>query len=365
MKTLKIFGDIVSNSGCKMTPEDVCLSDVKEFLDTLEDNEPFEVQICSCGGDVYQGIAIYNLIKESSKTHPVTTHVISLAASIASIIACAGEMVIDSNSYLMIHLPFSCGFTGNALEMESEIKNLNQIKDTLISIYKTKFDLSEKEIEDLMIAETWIDASSISDYGINAKVNDVEEFRLAASLKKNYKKFNNLPINIKDLVKMEEKEKEELESTETEEKETVDNPVEEEKTEEVKEVTETVEVEEVKEDTPTEEVTEEKTEEVIEPVEEVKTEEKDECVEEKEEENTQAKIIANYENKIMNFVKELKDKDDEISNLKNEIITIKNNLASLNGAVNRLSPVENKVDWKSLKGEEFFKYLKQHPELTK
>ena len=43
MKTLKIFGDIVSNSGCKNTPEDVCLSDVKSFLDTLEDNEPFEV----------------------------------------------------------------------------------------------------------------------------------------------------------------------------------------------------------------------------------------------------------------------------------------------------------------------------------
>lgn len=363
MKTLKIFGDIVSNSGCKMTPEDVCLSDVKTFLDTLEDTEPFEVQICSCGGDVYQGIAIYNLIKEASKNHPVTTHIISLAASIASIIACAGDMVIDSNSYLMIHLPFTCGFVGNALEMESEIKNLNQIKDTLISIYKTKFDLSEKEIEYLMIAETWIDATSISDYGINAKVNDVEEFRLAASLKKNYKKFNNLPINIKDLVKMEEKEKEEIETTE--EKETVDNPVEEvkeeEKTEEVKEETETVEVEEV---------TEEKKEEVVEPVEEEKTEElKDDCVEEEkkeyEEENTQAKIIANYENKILNFIKELKDKDDEISNLKNEIINIKNNINALNGAVNRLSPVENKVDWKSLKGEEFFKYLKQHPELTK
>lgn len=360
MKTLKIFGDIVSNSGCKNTPEDVCLSDVKSFLETLEKDEPYEVQICSCGGDVYQGIAIYNLIKESSKSHNVTTHVISLAASIASIIACAGDMVIDSNSYLMIHLPFSCGFVGNALEMENEIKNLNQIKETLISIYKTKFNLSEKEIEDLMIAETWIDANSISDYGIDAKVNEIEnEYQIAASIKKNIRKFNNIPINIKDLVKMEEKEKEEIETTETEEKETVDNTVE----EEVKE--ETVEVEEVKEDTPTEE----KTEEVIEPVEEEKTEEvKDECVEEeekKEEENAQAKIIANYENKILNFTKELKDKDDEISNLKNEIITIKNNLASLNGAVNRLSPIENKVDWKSLKGEDFFKYLKQHPELTK
>lgn len=43
MKTLKIFGDIVSNSGCKNTPEDVCLSDVKDFLETIEKNEPFEV----------------------------------------------------------------------------------------------------------------------------------------------------------------------------------------------------------------------------------------------------------------------------------------------------------------------------------
>lgn len=110
----------------------------------------------SPGGSVFDGVAIYNALDR----HPakVTTYVDGLAASIASIIALAGERVVmASNALFMIHNP-SGGVRGEAADMRKMADVLDKIKDTLVGTYASRTTLSTAELSDLLDAETWYTA---------------------------------------------------------------------------------------------------------------------------------------------------------------------------------------------------------------
>lgn len=92
---LCFFGDINSESlgeWQKYYPEDKAPSDVKDFLDQLENVSKINVHINSGGGSVFGGIAIYNMLKRFDAE--ITVYVEGLAASIASVIAMAGDKIV-------------------------------------------------------------------------------------------------------------------------------------------------------------------------------------------------------------------------------------------------------------------------------
>jgi len=60
---LYIYGDIVSSEWDKWTPEDTCPQDITDFLNGIDNNADLTVYINSCGGDVFAGIGIYNILK--------------------------------------------------------------------------------------------------------------------------------------------------------------------------------------------------------------------------------------------------------------------------------------------------------------
>ena len=105
----------------------------------------------------------------------------------------------------MVHLPW-CFAQGNALDLERQISTLEQLKKSMISIYKTKFRLSDDEIAKLLEEETWIDSSSIAKYKLDAEVVGTPAVKIAAKIKKNFK---NIP---KELISMETLEQEQEES---------------------------------------------------------------------------------------------------------------------------------------------------------
>jgi len=109
MKTFLIAGSIVDNEIDKWDSADVCVSDIKAFLDGLEDGEEVVLEITSYGGSVAAGIAMCNMLKQASANgHKTTAHVIGIAASMASAIACAcDELKIDSNAFMMVHNPWT------------------------------------------------------------------------------------------------------------------------------------------------------------------------------------------------------------------------------------------------------------------
>ena len=132
-------------------------------MNKLEKDEDFEIEITSYGGSVTAGLAICNLLKQASANgHKTTAHVIGIAASMASAIACAcDELKIDANAFLMVHNPWTMAL-GNAIDLRKEAEVLDQYRDALLAIYRTKFDTSDEVIKKMLDDETWIVGESAS-----------------------------------------------------------------------------------------------------------------------------------------------------------------------------------------------------------
>lgn len=126
MKAFLISGSIVDTDADKETFEDVTPAQVNAFLKSLEPNENIELNITSYGGSVTAGLAICNLLKQASANgHKTTAHVIGIAASMASAIACAcDELKIDANAFIMVHNPWTMTM-GNAIDLRKEAETLD------------------------------------------------------------------------------------------------------------------------------------------------------------------------------------------------------------------------------------------------
>ncbi|MDJ0806443.1 MAG: Clp protease ClpP [Gammaproteobacteria bacterium] len=126
------------------------------------------IRVNSYGGDVFQGHAIYNLIKGYDKGE-VTVFVDGIAASAASIIAMAGDKVLmPLNAMLMIHDPWTIAI-GNSDELLKTAETLDQIKQTIVNVYKDKTGMEDEEISNMMTEETWLDADQAAEFGFAVK----------------------------------------------------------------------------------------------------------------------------------------------------------------------------------------------------
>lgn len=123
-----------------------------------------DLRINSVGGDVFEGFAIFNLLKQSGLN--ITTYVDGLAASIASIIALAGKKVImGEGAQMMIHSAWTFSY-GNARDFENVVDRLLTIDDQLINTYVKKSKKSKAEVQGLVQAETWFTADQALDFGL-------------------------------------------------------------------------------------------------------------------------------------------------------------------------------------------------------
>lgn len=112
------------------------------------------VRLNSPGGDVFEGFAIYNLLKQHDGK--VTIHVDGLAASAASIIAMAGDEVhMPAASMMMIHDPWTMA-VGGVDDMLKTAELLEKVKDAIIPAYTERTGLDADEISTMMTAETWM-----------------------------------------------------------------------------------------------------------------------------------------------------------------------------------------------------------------
>ncbi|MEZ2773467.1 head maturation protease, ClpP-related [Acinetobacter pseudolwoffii] len=121
------------------------------------------VNINSPGGDVFEGLAIYNLLREY-KGH-VTVRILGVAASAASFIAMAAdEIQIARAGFFMIHNAWT-GLWGNRNDLRETADFLEQIDDTIADIYHVKSGLSMDELKADMDKERWINGRDAIDSG--------------------------------------------------------------------------------------------------------------------------------------------------------------------------------------------------------
>lgn len=294
----------------------------------MEDREEVEFEITSYGGSVSAGIAICNLIKKASaQGHKSTAHVIGIAASMASGIACAcDELKIDANAFLMVHNPWTVTM-GNANDMRKEADVLDTYRDALLAIYRTKFDASDEVIKKMLDDETWILGEQAPMFNLKCEVIPTQEPLRAAAFAKNMPKFLHTPKALEEIIM--EKEQEMKKQANDEQKEDAVEP----KAEETK-VEEPV-VEEPKAEESKDEVVESDTQPMEESTEEPKAEgemiakaEADKRVSGMQ--SAMAKqmndLKKDYEAKIADLEVQMKAKDEELTKAKAEVTSLTESL---------------------------------------
>lgn len=201
---LTLYGNI----GASFWEEGITAKSVADALKAMDPavNE-LTVRINSGGGDVFDGVAIYNRIKQFKGKKTVIVD--GLAASIASIIMLAGDEIILSEGVLvMIHLPWTMAM-GNRTDIENTVDRLRDVEEQMLTMYSKKTGQDRNILRGMLEKETWMDADQAIELGFATSKSEDESLPIAASVMKspwmakaprNYKSETALVTgNIKDL----------------------------------------------------------------------------------------------------------------------------------------------------------------------
>ena len=195
---LYFYSDIVSSYWDSWDDTDQYPESIKNFLDKVGDKD-LNIYINSGGGSVFAGIAIYNMLKRHKGYK--TVYVDGVAASIASVIAMAGDkIIIPNNAWLMIHKPWVATY-GNADELRQVSETLDKLQEGIINIYKEKLkdgvDIST--IEEMVNKETWLTGEDAFKY-FDIEISDsLEVFNKVESDYLN--RFTEIPKELTENVK--------------------------------------------------------------------------------------------------------------------------------------------------------------------
>lgn len=130
-----------------------------------------EVHINSYGGDVAEGVAIYNALRQSGKH--VTTVCDGFACSIASVIFMAGERrVMNSASLLMLHEPSFPNAGGNAKALRKQADDLDVISQLSKTAYLAPGGIEPEELDEVMSAETWVSPEQAVEWKLATDIAD-------------------------------------------------------------------------------------------------------------------------------------------------------------------------------------------------
>lgn len=154
---------IYSEIGENFWGEGVAASTFVPELNAIRANQ-IDLHINSYGGNVFDGMAMYTALQR----HParVTCYVDGVAASIASIVALAGdEVVMPSNAMLMIHNPMGSVYWGSEQVMRQMADSLAAIKAAMLNVYEEHSTKSRDELAAALDAETWLTADDAVAFG--------------------------------------------------------------------------------------------------------------------------------------------------------------------------------------------------------
>lgn len=202
---LYVYGEIVTDNTNWWTGEKddtlVGLKDFKEELDNLGDISDLNIYLNTPGGEVFVASTICSMLQRlkdnGTKIH---TFVDGLCASAGTFILMMGDDInMYQNSMIMIHKPVASCY-GNTLEFQKCIDLLDSIENsTMIPLYMKKALKSEDEIKAKIDAESWMGSTESSIY---FDINVLEDTNKAvACVDKNiFKKYKNVPNNLKNLL---------------------------------------------------------------------------------------------------------------------------------------------------------------------
>lgn len=163
--------------------------DFAKELKALGKVEQIDVRINSYGGDVFDGLAIYRqLVDHRAK---VTTYIDGIAASIASVIAMAGdEIVVAESGFVMVHNAWGVAM-GGPEDMETMAGLLRTTSASIRDVYIARTGSTDAAVSAWMDAETWFTGAEAVEHGFANRMS--ENMKAAAHLDPAKHKFRNVP----------------------------------------------------------------------------------------------------------------------------------------------------------------------------
>jgi ATP-dependent Clp endopeptidase proteolytic subunit ClpP len=195
--TAKAGGDLeillYDEIGESLFGESTTAKNFSEDLKTAGAVSRIHLRVNSPGGNVFDGLAIYNTLLAHGAT--VTAQVDGIAASIAGVILMAASKIsIAENALIMIHNPF-VATAGDAEDMRKMAETLDKVKSSMVTAYRRHAKKSKNEIAAMMDAETWMDADEAMDAGFADRVLSAgEDAGMAAAV--DLSKFRKVPQQI-------------------------------------------------------------------------------------------------------------------------------------------------------------------------
>ena len=237
---INIFGDITSWAWEEFG--EVSANMLSKQLEEMGNVKTINVHISSYGGEVKEGLAIYNALKNHKAK--VKTYCDGFACSIASVIFMAGdERIMSKSSLLMIHNAWM--FTsGNANELRKQADDLDKMTQASVNAYMEHVSISEKELKELLDNESWLDYEQCLEMGFATSiVGESKSEKASQSVRKK------LVQMILEKQAEDEEETEDEENTNNDDSPNVDEPnVDEPETEDEEETNEELDEEETSND---------------------------------------------------------------------------------------------------------------------
>jgi ATP-dependent Clp protease, protease subunit len=171
--------------------------DPKEFameLKALGDIKTLSVRINSRGGNVFDGVTIYNQLAQ----HPaaVNVYVDGLAASAASLVAMCGDKIcMADNSMMMIHNAMS-GMAGDANDLRAFADVLEKVSSTMAATYAKRTGMKVADVQKMMDEETWFTAQEAVDNGFADEIMQAPNRSAEAKAKFDLSHFKHTPKGI-------------------------------------------------------------------------------------------------------------------------------------------------------------------------
>lgn len=162
---------------------------IKEILDSSGDVKFINLYINSYGGDVKEGLGIYNQLKRS--TAYKTAYIDGFACSIASVIPMAcDKVVMGVNALMMVHHA-SMYVYGNAEELRKAANDIEVIDSSSCSSYLEKAGdkLNDETLKQLLDNQTWLNATQCIEYGLADAIAGKEESENIIIAKQQYSQY--------------------------------------------------------------------------------------------------------------------------------------------------------------------------------
>jgi ATP-dependent Clp protease protease subunit len=172
--SISIYGRI----GGDDEAQGVTANRISAALRSIGDNDVV-VSINSPGGNFFEGVAIYNLLREHK--NKVTVKVVGLAGSAASVVAMsADELQIAKSGFLMIHNSTAV-VMGNRHNMRDAYSALEKFDSAMAEVYAARSGIDKSEVEKMMNAETWLSAENAVEMGLADSVLAADEIEIKKS----------------------------------------------------------------------------------------------------------------------------------------------------------------------------------------